>query len=149
MRVQREIAHRDGVYVDVRQPEKAVVLLEQSRLWVIGQDHFLCHVFPTGHFFCADPQLIGVASSQHAQGVLEGAFGHVIGVGVIVHHHLEFIWPHDGVIAKLSLWGPLAAASQKTADFHQQFAPLAPQKSVVSRDLHVVPDGIGYPGGRL
>ena len=43
--------------------------------------------------------------SSDLQGELEGAFGHVVGVGVVVDHHLEFVRPHHGVIAKLALTG--------------------------------------------
>ena len=104
MLIQRELGDGDGVYVRVGQVEIPVVLLDQPR-FVLRDIHVFGDFPPAGDFLFPQRcffheggpgvRLVPPHVVQRLGGAKQDAHTHVIGVSVVVHHHVELIRPHD------------------------------------------------------
>ena len=159
MVVQREIRHGDGVDVGVGQVEIAVVLLDEAG-FIPGDIHMLGDFPPSGDFRFAELRLfqerrVGgrprlAQAVQRRRRALQGPHAHIVGVGVVVHHHVEFVRPHHAIEAVQAGFPALFhPAGQKTSDLQQHFRPVIVQKIQIAGDVGVVPDAVGHGGAGL
>ena len=153
MIVQRELTDRDGVNIRVGQIEIFVVLFDQAGF--IPRDiHLLRDLAPADDFRLLQRRFLRQSSKsvrrvpahgvQGFHGGKQAALPHVIGVGVVVHHHVEFVWPHHAEEAVFARFPALFhAAGQITGDLQQHFCAVGIQKFPVTGHMRIVPDAVG------
>ena len=157
--VQREFTDRDGADVRVGQIEVAIVLLDQACL-ILREVHVFRNVLPEGDFIILKGgffrqhgiggRLLAPHPCQHLCGIGERAHTHVIGVGVVVHHHVEFIRAHHAVVAVLA--GSAArfdAAGHEAGNLQQHLRTAFPEEALILCQVHIVPDAVGHGSAGL
>ena len=156
VRIEGEIGHGDRVDVDVGKVEEPLMLLEELCRWVIEDLHaggslrgFRFDVLDVGIFLENGRVLVDGILEQTKQ-IVEALLGHEIGIGVVVHHNLEFIRAHDPVEAKLrTVLVVLASRQKEFRDLDEHFKAVSDHEFLIVVEVHVMGDGVSDSGSRL
>ena len=157
--VQWELTDRDGADVRMGQVEEPVVLLKQP-IRALGQIHMLRNLlpaiqfrFPESRLFPQRPialRLLRLHPAQHLSGIGKGTHTHVVGVSVVVDHHVELVRAHDAIEAVQPGFGAAAhPAFLETGNLQQHLGAKVPQEILIVGQMDIVPDSVCNGGAGL
>ena len=136
------------------------MLLIQFLSFVIRNIHFVRFLLPVLPFLLGVMQplcnfritcrYLSFHSVQHLQRISEAESSHIVRIGILIHHHLEFIRSHYSIIAVIrTISAVITSCGKHAADLNQHLQSVFFRKGSILQNIFIDPDSICHSRGCL